>query len=88
MSSPKFGASTFPLPGTLSFPARQVHRREAAEGRGRPRGGPRGRRGPDFWQIFGKFFWQNFRRFRLYRHRSLQENTRFAAFSKSTRLSS
>ena len=27
-------------------------------------------------------FWQNFARFRLYRHRSLQENTRFAAFFK------
>ena len=28
-------------------------------------------------------FWQNFARFRLYRHRSLQENTRFSAFFKS-----
>ena len=27
-------------------------------------------------------FWQNFARFRLYRHRSLQENTRFSAFFK------
>ena len=32
----------------------------------------------NFWQI--SEFRQNFARFRLYRHRSLQENTRFAAF--------
>ena len=33
-------------------------------------------------------FQQNLARFRLYRRRSLQVNTRFTAFSKSTRLSS
>ena len=32
--------------------------------------------------FFGAKLWQNFARFRLYRHRSLQENTRFAVFFK------
>ena len=31
---------------------------------------------------FSAKFWQNVARFRLYRHRFLQENTRFAAFFK------
>ena len=38
-------------------------------------------------QFLAKFR-QNVARFWLYRYRCLQENTRFAAFSKSTRLSS
>ena len=47
----------------------------------------RSRRGPrdgKFWATCWAKFGQIFARFRLYRHRSLQENTSFQHFSKST----
>ena len=53
-------------------------------GRGRGRASPV-RRGAGYLPIFGEFsanFRQNFACSRLYRHRSLQVNTRFAAFLK------
>ena len=53
------------------------------------RGGRRSRRCAACFQALRRWtrrvvanFWQNFARFRLYRHRSLQENTRFSAFFK------
>ena len=55
----------------------------------RPRGALRRQLHPypvGSFPIFDEFL-QNVARFRLYRHRSLQVNTRFSAFSKSTRLS-
>ena len=63
----------------------QGHDHQAHGGGGKRK---RGRVVANFWQNFRENS-ENFAHFRLYRRRSLRENTRFAAFfGKSTRLSS
>ena len=65
-------------------PGEELDPREGHEVAGRPAEDAAGDDAPgdravaNFWQNFG----QNFARFRLHRRRSLQANTRFAAFFK------